>query len=116
VKLQEGKLARFRCHTGHAFTPSALLAGITAVVGETMWQAMRGLEEATMLLRQMGDKFQSLGQAATAELFFEKAREAAKNAQVVHDSLPQHEQLSRDIRRETNRGKNQSDRSTSDRN
>ena len=99
-KLQEGKLERFRCHAGRAFTPSALLVGITAVVGETMW----GLEEATMLLWQMGDEFQSLGQMETTQLFFKKAREAAKNAQIVHDSLPQH-----DIRSKLNMEKREAD-------
>jgi len=98
VKLRDGDLARFRCHTGHAFTPSALLAGVTAAVGEMLWQAMRGLEEGTMLLREMAEHFKSIGQPETAELFLTKAREAADHARIVHDSLPHHEQLSRDLR------------------
>jgi two-component system chemotaxis response regulator CheB len=98
VKLQEDKLTRFRCHTGHAFTPSTLLAGVTAVISETMWQAMRGLEEAVMLLRKMGADLESQGQSNVASLFYEKADAAAKQARIVHDSLPHHEQLSRDIR------------------
>jgi two-component system chemotaxis response regulator CheB len=50
VSLKEGNRVRYRCHTGHSFTASALLADITETVEDTLWQAMRGLEEITMLL------------------------------------------------------------------
>jgi two-component system chemotaxis response regulator CheB len=100
VRLEEGKRSRFRCHTGHAFTASALLAGVTEQVEDTLWQAVRGLEECTMLLQDMGEHFANAGQAETARLFFEKAAESEKRARAVHDSLPHHEHLSQDIQYE----------------
>lgn len=100
VRLYEGKLARFRCHTGHAFTPNALLAEVTEAVEHQLWQAMRGLEECTMLLKHMGEHFQQAGQNDIAALFFTKARDNGERARVVHESLPRHEQLSGDLRRQ----------------
>lgn len=45
VRLKEENRVRYRCHTGHAFSASALLAGISESVEDKLWQAMRGLEE-----------------------------------------------------------------------
>ena len=46
VKLGEGKMSRFRCHTGHAYTDSALLEGVMQTTGAMLWQVIRSLEEA----------------------------------------------------------------------
>jgi two-component system chemotaxis response regulator CheB len=96
VRLKEGPLMRFRCHTGHAFTPSTLLAGISEAVEDTLWQAMRGMEEETMLLEHIASHLQESGRQERAEFFLAKANRARKQAQLIHDSLPQHEQLSED--------------------
>jgi two-component system, chemotaxis family, protein-glutamate methylesterase/glutaminase len=49
-KIAEGKLERYRCHTGHAFTSSVLLAEQTAKIEETLWVALRMFEERRNLL------------------------------------------------------------------
>ncbi|RDV14589.1 chemotaxis protein CheB [Pontibacter diazotrophicus] len=97
TKLIEGNLIRFRCHTGHAYTISTLLAEVTESVESILYQAMRGLEETKMLLHNMGDHFQETGQEEVAKLFFQKAKDAGKQARVVHDSIFQHELLSGDM-------------------
>lgn len=97
VKVSEGNLSRFRCHTGHAFSTSALLAGITEAVEDLMWQTMRGLEETTMLLEEMAERFAKSEDSKTAQLFMEKANESRAQARVIHDSLPRHQHLSKDL-------------------
>lgn len=52
-QMKEGKLLRYRCHTGHAFTSSALLAEQTVKVEETLWVALRMFEERQNLLVTM---------------------------------------------------------------
>ncbi|RCV86559.1 chemotaxis protein CheB [Billgrantia montanilacus] len=52
-QMQEGNLLRYRCHTGHAFTSSALLAQQTVKVEETLWVALRMFEERQNLLVTM---------------------------------------------------------------
>ncbi len=80
VRLLEGKIIRFRCHTGHAFTASALLAGITTVVEENLWQAMRGMEEGTLLLQQIGKHFEDNNNKAAGKKFLKKTLETAERA------------------------------------
>jgi two-component system chemotaxis response regulator CheB len=41
ARLREGNLLRFRCHTGHAFSGSALLASIGEQLEEKLWDAAR---------------------------------------------------------------------------
>ncbi|NMT63119.1 chemotaxis protein CheB [Marinobacter orientalis] len=52
-KMAEGELLRYRCHTGHAFTSSALLTQQTEKIEETLWVALRMLEERQNLLVTM---------------------------------------------------------------
>ena len=53
MQLQEGGRTRFRCHTGHSYTASSLLSGITENIEEALWTAIRSLHEGGMLLRQL---------------------------------------------------------------
>ena len=62
-----------------------------------LWQTMRGLEETTMLLSDMAERFQAASQLETAELFFRKAESNRELARIVHNSLPNYEQLSKDL-------------------
>ncbi len=98
VRLQEGKRVRYRCHTGHSFTASALLAGISESVEETLWAAMRGLEETTMLLQHMGEHIMDGGDHEVANRFLRKANETAERARIVHESVFQQERISADLK------------------
>jgi two-component system chemotaxis response regulator CheB len=96
VKIPEGDMSRFRCHTGHAYTDSALLEGVMESTGEMLWQVMRSLEEAVMLLEGMGRDLQAGGQGERAKAFFAKSRELEKRSRTFHDAVLQHESLSRE--------------------
>jgi two-component system chemotaxis response regulator CheB len=98
VSIGEGQLVRFRCHTGHAYTTSTLLAGVTLQVEEKMWEAMQGLEATDMLLRQIAEHYRSIGNKEEAKLFEQKAKEIAKRARVIHDSVFTQELMSEDLR------------------
>jgi two-component system, chemotaxis family, protein-glutamate methylesterase/glutaminase len=49
-KVDGGEGARYRCHTGHAYTSATLLADQTMKIEETMWTALRMFEERKNLL------------------------------------------------------------------
>jgi two-component system, chemotaxis family, protein-glutamate methylesterase/glutaminase len=98
VRLSEGKFIRFRCHTGHAYTASSLLADLSKDVEETLWTAMRGLEETTLLLNQIGEHFTAQGLPDAAAIFIGKADMTTKRARVIHDSVFKQEIISEDIR------------------
>ncbi|HEY0056705.1 MAG TPA: chemotaxis protein CheB [Pedobacter sp.] len=52
-KMDASSPVRFRCHTGHAYTESSLLAEQTMKIEETMWTALRMFEERKNLLDTM---------------------------------------------------------------
>ena len=97
TQLIEGKIIRYRCHTGHAYTVSALLSEVTESVESMLYQAMRGLEETKMLLHNIGMHFVETMQTEVAALFFSKADQTGRQARVVHESILKHESLSGDL-------------------
>ena len=97
VSIQEGKLIRYRCHTGHAYTASSLLAEVTKTVEESFWKAVRSLEETIILLEQSGRQFEEGGNPAAAEEFFQKARETRERAAVTRSYIFKQERLSEEL-------------------
>jgi two-component system chemotaxis response regulator CheB len=98
IRLVEGNLIRFRCHTGHAYTASSLLAEVTESVEGLLWQSMRGMEETNMLLDNIADHFEDLKNKNAAEIFRARAKETADRARIIHDSVLRQDQYSEDIR------------------
>jgi two-component system, chemotaxis family, protein-glutamate methylesterase/glutaminase len=50
---QAGNIKRFRCHSGHAFSQDSLLLGMSNALEETLWVALRTLEERRNILQSM---------------------------------------------------------------
>jgi two-component system chemotaxis response regulator CheB len=46
-----GKLQRYRGHTGHAFSNASLLAELTDSVEQSLWNSIRAIEERIRLLK-----------------------------------------------------------------
>jgi two-component system, chemotaxis family, protein-glutamate methylesterase/glutaminase len=78
-EIKDGKLLRFRCHTGHAFTSKVLLAQQTAKIEETLWVALRMFEERQNLLVTMS-KNESVSSSSSMPL-------RAKDSQVHIDRI-----------------------------
>ncbi|QIL75161.1 chemotaxis protein CheB [Hymenobacter sp. HDW8] len=55
-ELKHGKLLRYRCHTGHAFTANALLKSTQHSLEETLWVALRMMEERKNLLTSIASR------------------------------------------------------------
>ena len=96
VRIAEGKMARFRCHTGHAYTDSALLEGVMEATGEMLWQVIRSLEESYLLLKHMGEHLNEAGDVDRAKTFLAKAHELEKRSRTFHAAVLAHESLSGD--------------------
>jgi len=94
TKLKEGNRLRFRCHTGHAFTADSLLAALTENIEESLWNAIRGVDESIMLLNHIGDHFAEVNQGLLAAKFFQKAKEAAGRNDLIRQVVIDHELLS----------------------
>lgn len=102
VSFTEGKTVRFRCHTGHAFSASSLLAGVTTGVEESLWNAMRALEETAMLLETIGNTYKEIGNKEAARKFKKKSEETRERSKIIHEAVFAQELMSEDIRHSTN--------------
>lgn len=99
-KLRDGTFMRFRCHTGHAFTSDSLLATLTENIEDSLWSAIRSIDESILLLNHMGDHFAEENEPRLAALYFRKAIEAAKRNELIRGIVMSHEQLSADSLRQ----------------
>lgn len=93
LKLKDGKIVRFRCHTGHAFSTDSLLTSVTESVEDSMWNVMRAMEESVMLLDHIGNHLAENEQNDLAEMYYTKAREAENRVNIMRQAVFSHEHL-----------------------
>jgi two-component system, chemotaxis family, protein-glutamate methylesterase/glutaminase len=105
VRVDAGGVPRFRCHTGHAYSLDSLLASITESVEQTLWNALRTVEESVMLLREAAAGNGDSGASGAPSRFEQKAREAEARGELIRQAVLRHQALSLEtIRAVTNGG------------
>ena len=91
-EIKEGKIVRFRCHTGHAFSALSLLSSLDKNIEGSLWTTVRAMEESFFLLRQMADQMRIENNTNMAAAYFERAEkmEARKEhlRQIVLQYIP----------------------------
>lgn len=92
--FQEGRNSRFRCHTGHSFSVETLLASVTETIEESIWSAVRSVQESVLLLNHIGDHFAETNQPKLAALYFRKAASARERVELLRKAVLQNERLS----------------------
>jgi two-component system chemotaxis response regulator CheB len=65
--LDDSLPTRFRCHTGHGYTVGSLEHDQSRVTDETMWAALRALQEKSALLRKVASDNAASGHLEEAE-------------------------------------------------
>ncbi len=99
ARIEQGGIPRFRCHTGHAFSLDSLLASVTEKAEETLWSALRAVEETIILLNEAagaGQNGNDRGRVAASadSRFLEKALEAKERAELIRQAVLRHQSLS----------------------
>jgi two-component system chemotaxis response regulator CheB len=56
-ELEEGEHLRYRCHTGHAFSQASLLVDQGTIVEESLYTAMRAIQEKSAALRRLAERW-----------------------------------------------------------
>lgn len=97
VRLQNDNLIRYRCHTGHAYSVDTLLAAITERIENSLYGAIRGMDESTLLLNHIGDHLAESNQPKLAAVYFKKAKEAQEKSNLVRTAVLQNEELTKEI-------------------
>ena len=88
TEFKEGKLVRYRCHTGHAHTAESLLASVNMNIEKSMWEVMRGLEESRLVLEHLADQMGG-GDEEIAERYRTRARQMQDQAIRVQELVQQ---------------------------
>lgn len=94
--IKDGNIIRYRCHTGHAYSADSLLTSITENIEDTLWNAIRGVEESIFLLNNLGDHYAEKNEPKLAAMYFKKAAEAESRAKILRQAVLSHEQLTTD--------------------
>jgi two-component system, chemotaxis family, protein-glutamate methylesterase/glutaminase len=55
MRMNDQRILRFRCHTGHAYTSQSLLAAIEERIEDALWTSVSAIEESAMLLGHMAE-------------------------------------------------------------
>jgi two-component system chemotaxis response regulator CheB len=93
--IKDGENARFRCHTGHAFSADTLLSILSESIEGSIWNAIRGIEEVIFLLYNTGDHYAANNDPKNAGLYFKKAKEMEARATYLRQSVFDNEQLTK---------------------
>ena len=96
AKLSEGKIVRYCCHTGHAYSVDALMASITEKTEDSLHSALRGIKKSVTLLNHVGDHYAEANRPQLAAAYFKKAKEAEDRAGIIRKTVVSHEHLSKD--------------------
>jgi two-component system chemotaxis response regulator CheB len=85
VRMQEGSIVRYRCHTGHAYSLQTLLVDVNEKIDTTLWNALRVIEERILLLREMEQTARAMKENATAKQCAEQAHATEQQVQRVRE-------------------------------
>ncbi|HEY2847530.1 MAG TPA: hypothetical protein VGI80_06910, partial [Pyrinomonadaceae bacterium] len=74
----------------------SLLQSLTENIEESLWSAVRGVDESIMLLNHLGDHFAEANDGRLAAQFFKKANEAQQRNERIRQIVIDHELLTID--------------------
>ena len=92
LQLKEGGRFRFRCHTGHAYSVASLLAAIGEGIENSLWIAIRALEEGQLLMNRLAEHVKG-HDGADLQRLIERAEEAKRQSDVLRQLVMQREPL-----------------------
>jgi len=87
LQLQEGDRIRFRCHTGHAFTPDSLLSEMTTEIENGLWSTIRSIQESAILMRHMAEHLKQSKNDIAAAKFLDEAAAAEHRSEIIRQTV-----------------------------
>jgi two-component system, chemotaxis family, protein-glutamate methylesterase/glutaminase len=85
MKVNDTKLLRFRCHTGHAYSVESLVGAISEAIEESLWGAVRALQEGGFLMQHLSDHLRVNHHTTPAMHIEAQAGEARRQADIVRE-------------------------------
>ena len=87
VELHDGEIARYRCHTGHAYGLNSLIDDLTEGVESALWQCLAKMDECEILMHRVTPQFQKTGQQDAAALIHERLDLSRRQAGLIRQAL-----------------------------
>jgi two-component system chemotaxis response regulator CheB len=87
LQLKEGGILRFRCHTGHAYSSGTLLEEGQKMAEDSLWGAIRSLEERILLLRQLAEHLQNNKRGVDAAVLLQQIEKEERKADLVRQAV-----------------------------
>jgi two-component system, chemotaxis family, protein-glutamate methylesterase/glutaminase len=87
LKLRDGHLVRFRCHTGHGFSAQSLLEGLDEETEAVIWSAVRTLQESALLREHLAQHAREAGREDDAHALLAEAQERLKRAKILRTTI-----------------------------
>lgn len=87
--LSDGRLHRYRCHTGHVYGSSSLLSAQERQIELALWAAIKGMEERSQMLSNLArdDKLRARTLTFSNTRFEDEAQRLRQHAQTLRDLL-----------------------------
>ena len=86
-EIDEGKLTRYRCHQGHAYSADVMGVAIEESVRRALGSGLRALEERIALVKKLRKQAEQRDSMLVAANWADKARELEAEANTIRDSL-----------------------------
>jgi two-component system chemotaxis response regulator CheB len=86
-ELTSEDMLRYRCHTGHAFSPESLVAEQSTAVEDALYSALRVVEEKAAVLRRLGDEMATPAAGSPLTHYRDRATDLDATAKVIRGLL-----------------------------
>jgi two-component system chemotaxis response regulator CheB len=86
-QMKNGSLCHYRCHIGHTYTEWELMAGQLRGIENTLWVALRMMEERRNLLTNLSEKEKDRGQRDLSGSHDERAGEMTQHIERLKEVL-----------------------------
>jgi two-component system chemotaxis response regulator CheB len=87
LEVQDSRVPRFRCHTGHAYSIESLAATVFEKTEDAMWSAIRSLDEGASLLEKLARHLEEHHDGHGAATHRERAMLAKRRADLLQAAV-----------------------------
>lgn len=95
-EIDEGDLARYRCHVGHTYTAELMNLALDENLRRALGSAQRALEERVALAGKLHDQAADKGHTLLAQNWSDRMREFERELKIVRDGMQRMEQIAAD--------------------
>ncbi len=90
IRIQDGSIQRYRCHTGHTYSSQTLLSQIDGEIEYGLVNAVRALDERILLLQQLEQQARTSNEETLANRYAQQALASEQWGNRLRDMLNDH--------------------------